>query len=344
MTNMKTILQLGFCLSLIFSLVACKTTNTPQSGLIEHEVCNFKLLNKEEGAKAVVKDDMENYFEMVTPLEMSVMLKMESPAGERTEILDAYKKLLQEDVMDFTAEEQAHLKKIFTKALDYCAKIKPDLNLPEIHLIKTKGAYYGPSVYYTREHCIVIPAPQIGNEKSLFRTMLHEIFHVYSRFNKDKRDALYAEIGYQKLDKLELSPFLKQRIIYNPDGVDVRYAIEVQDSSGRSFKAIPAIYSRFSSYRMMPLLSTFLFQLFEVEEVDGVWKVVNDGPGYSQDQVSNYWNQIGENTQYTIHPDEVLADNFVFLAIAKAEGEEQLKKYGPKGEALIRKIEAIIKE
>lgn len=325
-------------------LAACKSSKVPKTKLVEHKLCNFKLLNKPAGEKAVVKDKMEHYFDLVTPLEMSVMLKMESPAGPRDEILKNYKGLLQDDVDNFTEEEQEMLTEVFSKALDYCAKINPDLNLPEIHLIKTKGAYYGPSVYYTREHCIVIPAPQIANTKSLFRTMLHEIFHVYSRFNKDKRDALYAEIGYERLEELELSNFLKQRIIYNPDGVDVRYAIEVQDSSGRSFKAIPSIYSRFSSFRMQPLLSTFLFQLFEVQQEGDRWKVVTDGPGYSQDQVTGYWDQIGTNTQYTIHPDEVLADNFVFLAFVKAEGEEQLEKFSPEGQELIKKIGEIINQ
>lgn len=336
--------QLFLLLTLCFLLTACKSSSVSKTKLVEHKLCNFKLLDKFAGEKAVVKDEMEHYFDMVTPLEMSVMLKMESPAGPRADILKNYKQLLQDDVENFTAEEQEMLTEVFSKALDYCAKIKPDLNLPEIHLIKTKGAYYGPSVYYTREHCIVIPTPQLSNTKSLFRTMLHEIFHVYSRFNKDKRDALYAAIGYEKLEKLELSDFLKQRIIYNPDGVDVRYAIEVKDTSGNLIKAIPAIYSRFSSYRMQPLLSTFLFQLFEVKKEGDSWKVVPDGPGYSQDQVENYWDQIGKNTQYTIHPDEVLADNFVFLAFVKAEGEEQLEKFSPEGQELIKKIDEIINQ
>ncbi len=329
-------------LGIAYLLMGCQASSI-QHNVIKHDLTSFKLLNKEEAAAAVTKDEMEHYFEKVTPLEMSVQLKLESPSGERKQMLEQYRKMLQEDVLDFSPQERKEMIQIFRQALDYCAKVNPDLELPEIHLIKTKGAYYGPSVFYTREHCIVIPKAQLGTSERLLRTLIHEIFHIYSRFNKDKRDALYAAIGYQKLEDIELSDFLKQRILYNPDGVDIRYGIEVQDSSGRSFMAIPAIYTRFSSYRMIPLLQTMVFQLFEVVQEGNTWRVVNESTGYSQEELQNYWTQIGENTTYTIHPDEVLADNFVFLAIAKARGNNTLEQFSPEGKALIAKIEEIVK-
>ncbi len=333
---------LVFLAPLFLLFTACKTT----VGTVKekHALTSFSLLSKEDAKKAVTTDQKEGYFDKVTVLEMSIQLAMESPSGERSKILEDYKKMLEEDVEEFTNEEQQLLKQELRKALDLCANIDKNLKLPEIQLIKTKGTYYGAGVYYTRDNCIIIPTPQINKDnKGLLRTLIHEIFHIYSRYNPEKRDALYSAIGYNKIKKLELSDFLKKRVIYNPDGVDLAYAIEVQDSSGRSFKAIPSMYSKFSSYRL-PLLKSFVFQLFEVaEQTDGSWKVISADIGYSEEQLKGYWEKIGRNTRYTIHPDEVLADNFTILAFSKAQSEE-INKLSEEGKKLLIALEKIIKQ
>lgn len=327
---------------ILLAISSCKTAGS--SSEEKHSLTEFRLLNAAEGQKAVVRDSMEFYFDKVNVLEMSIMLQMESPSGERDSVIARYKQMLADDVEDFSAEEHQLLTEVFRKALDLSAKVSANLKLPKINLIKTKGTYYGAGVYYTRENCIVIPAPQLkAANKELLRTLIHEIFHIYTRYNHDKRDALYTEIGYNRIKHLDLSDFLKKRIIYNPDGIDLGYAIEVSDSSGRTFSAIPAIYSKFSSYRMLPLLKSFVFQLFEVQEKDGVWKIINEDVGYSEEQLIGYWEKIGRNTRYTIHPDEVLADNFTFLAMSK-ESSTELDKFDEKGRELLKKIEAIIQK
>jgi hypothetical protein len=253
---------------------------------------------------------------------MSIMLQMESPSGARADVLKKYKELLQNDVEDFNAAEKKLLSSTFNKALDLCSSIDKNLKLPKIQLIKTKGTYYGAGVYYTRENCIIIPEGQINAEnKSLLRTLIHEISHIYTRYNPKKKDTLYALLGYNKLPNLELSDFLKKRVIYNPDGVDLAYAIELSDSSGRTFKAIPAMYSRFSSYKNLPLL--------------------NNDIGYSEEQLKGYWEKIGRNTRYTIHPDEIIADNFTFLAMS-SENSTEFDKFDDYGKQLLKRMKEII--
>lgn len=330
-------------LASLFSLLLGGCQSAFQSNSYEHSLCKFKLLSKADGEKAVVTDTKEAYFDKVTALEMTLLLHLDKAASHKEEVMDAYLKKLKDDVQSFTADEKKALSELFAKALDMCAKINPKLELPEINLIKTAGGYYGASVFYTRDNCIVIPGAQLKSTDVLLRTLIHEIFHIYSRYNKDKRDALYRTIGYNKIDKLELSPFLEKRILYNPDGVDIKYAIAVQDTADRTIKAVPVIYSKFSSYQMVPFHRHFVFQLFEVKEEGGIWKIVSEEVGLGENQVKDYWEQIGRNTKYTIHPDEVLADNFVLLAYSKTNGEEELRKLKPEGKALLKKIEGIIK-
>lgn len=332
----------------LLSLASCSKSTT--AGSKSNNNKGFRLLTVDEASEVVTNDKKEQFFEKVAPLEMAIQMKTSQADDSRTEQLKSYKKMLQDDLQAFSKEETKTVEKIFAKALEMCYKIDPKMQLPEILLIKTKGAYYGPSVYYTRDNSIVIPAPMLkldasGENIGFLRTMLHEIFHVYSRYNKDKRDALYQRIGFERLPNLALSEFLKERVLYNPDGVDLRYAITVKDQNGRSFKAIPAIYSKHKTYRKeVPAFFSYLtFQLFEIGDRAGMWSVKNKDVGYSVDEISGFWEQIGENTRYIIHPDEVCADNFVILAFAKEKNNQNLEKLSKEGVKLVEDFEKIIR-
>ena len=332
---------------ILTSLMACSKSTTGKATAAKTK--GYRLLSVEEASAYVIKDEKEQFFEKVAPLEMAIQMQQETVDLTREEQLSSYQKMLQKDLMSFDAQEQEIVQKIMDKALKMCFSIDPKLQIPEIVLIKTKGAYYGPSVFYTRDNAIVIPAPMIPQNKdaentAFLRTMLHEIFHVFSRYNKLKRTALYQRIGFEQLPSLALSDFLKKRVLYNPDGVDLRYAITVKDSSGRSFKAIPAIYSRYKSFKKeVPAFFSYLtFQLFEVGDRAGLWSVKNKTVGYSVEDLSGFWEQIEKNTNYIIHPDEICADNFVILAFSKLKNGKNLDELSEKGRALVRDFERII--
>jgi hypothetical protein len=102
------------------------------------------------------------------------------------------------------------------------------------------------------------------------------------------------------------------------------------------------MYSRFSSYKNLPLLKSFIFQLFEVSEQNGKWVVQNNDIGYSEEQLKGYWEKIGRNTRYTIHPDEIIADNFTFLAMS-SENSTEFDKFDDYGKQLLKRMKEIIK-
>lgn len=347
-------ISIGIWMLLLLSLQACvsSSNNKPEPTGNVNPAKAYRLLEVEEAKKWVVRDEKEGFFERVQPLEMAIQLKVGGPPANQETMLPTYKKMLQDDLQAFTPSEKKEVERIMEKALELSYKVSANLDLPEIVLIKTKGAYYGPGTFYTRDNAIVIPAPMLDFEeegsKSVFlSTMIHEIFHIYSRYHTDKRNALYKRIGFDALPNLELSDFLKTRVLYNPDGVDLRYAITVTDNeSGRSFEAIPAIYSKFNEYRAeIPVFFGYLmFQLFEVEEKEGIWTVMNPNIGYSVDDVTGFWEQVERNTLYNIHPDEICADNFVILALSKEKGAKPREDLDKDGLTLLKDLEAIIKK
>ena len=51
--------------------------------------------------------------------------------------------------------------------------------------------------------------------------------------------------------------------------------------------------------------------------------IEEDGPSlYDVDELGGFFEQVGENTDYIIHPDEILADNFAFLLTGAIGGDE----------------------
>lgn len=348
MTVQKLLTPVFFYFLLLFLITGCASQSGNNANTVERP--GYRLLSKGEASKWVIIDEKEAFFDKVANLEMSIQMKENREEDARAEVLADYKKTLQEDLQEFSKEEKEVTKKLFDRALELCYKIDPNLKLPEIFLIKTAGNYYGASVFYTRDNSIIIPAPMLAMDKEaandrFLSTMIHEIFHIYSRYNKDKRDALYQRIGFDKLPKLNLSDFLKQRVLYNPDGVDLRYSITVKDKeTGREFEAIPAIYSRYKAYKsdLNAFFGYLTFQLFEVKNRAGVWSVVNKDVGYSIDQLTGFWEQVGRNTMYNIHPDELCADNFVIMALAKATEGKNLEKLTEEGRQLVKDLEAII--
>ena len=52
---------------------------------------------------------------------------------------------------------------------------------------------------------------------------------------------------------------------------------------------------------------------------------------YKEEELQDLYEQIGQNTDYTIHPEEILADNFSYLFLGVTEMEspwiiEKMKK------------------
>lgn len=323
---------MNYCLLLLSFLLlqaACQSgTETDQQSNLD-ETLRFRFLSPEQGQQAITRDSMEGFFEKVTSLELRLQLRLPNSPLDRPALLQAYREQLRSEVLPFSEEEQQRLQGLLTQAKAACAAKNLDWDMPQIDLIKIKSEHYDPTTYYTRDQCIVIPQDALKRfgDKAILATLLHEIFHIYSRYHPEKRQALYQVIGFEPLDTVAWSPFLQERMLHNPDGLDLYYAIELEDRNGRSFSAVPAIYSKSPSYH--PRRSRFFdyvqFELFEVakDSLD-IWRIVPERRGLPPEQSTSFGKQIGPNTQYIIHPDEILADNFVLLMLDGKVPEEGL--------------------
>ncbi len=72
----------------------------------------------------------------------------------------------------------------------------------------------------------------------------------------------------------------------------------------------------YESVENMTLFGELMFRLMPVENHKEHWGATseaNDGQVWRSDDLPEYATKIGRNTGYVIHPEEILADNFVLL-------------------------------
>lgn len=202
-------------------------------------------------------------------------------------------------------------------------KLEPfRLPLPKsVLMIQTSGREEA-NAAYTRGAAIMLPKERVQKLKpdGLDRLMLHELFHVLSRNAPELRRDLYRIIGFHVCDPMLLPPSWADLKLTNPDAPLIDCRIVLTDD-GETSQAAPFLYSSSATYdadKKPPLFKYLTFRLLKLEEHEGRWRpLLNEGGPILIDpaQSKSFGDQIGQNTKYIIHPDEVLADNFVHLVL-----------------------------
>ncbi len=343
-------LLLLLCITLF---TQCKITENSCQKIIYSSVklpnIAVHLLDSTAAAEAIIQDNMEGFFEQIRTLDMEIQMA-EILSGNRQTQVQTYKDFLKTEVSYFSKNDIQFVQDAMTKAQELCDNISPDIFPQDIKLIKTKANHYGKFTYYTRENCIIIPQHVLNedrNPKGFLETILHEIFHIYSRYNLDKREALYRLIGFEKVDNIQVPEALDQRILLNPDGIDYQYIMTLS-SDNETTQVIPILYAKFPKLttKKRGFFAYTQFELFELKKENNILKIkiqpdaTSTLPDYFQ---ADFHRQIGPNTGYVIHPDEILADNFALLALSQNDlfDIEQLK---PEGRLLLQDIKTILQE
>jgi hypothetical protein len=337
----------------IIFLWTCKSQpQTPTSPLLQlsenHKVI---FLDSLEAGEAITKDEKENFFSLITPLDMSIQMKKNfETATPRNEIMDEYKSFLKKDVLDFSKEEMEYVNDILKEAFKMSNKVSTSIFPKEIKLIKTHANHYGQGTYYTRENCIIIPKDELElrNKEGFLETMFHEISHIYTRYHPEKQKALYKLIGFSNIGNMSnllIKEELKSRILLNPDGVNFAYHIELNEKGGRPYSAIPIIKSNETKYleSKNDFFNYIDFSLYKISIQHGV-QVQTDAAGNTtieMDNVPDFFEKITTNTGYIIHPDEIIADNFMYIMMREKKNGLQ-RSFSEDGVELLKNIKKIL--
>jgi hypothetical protein len=191
-------------------------------------------------------------------------------------------------------------------------------------MIKTTGAEEG-NAAYTRGTAIVLPTGELAkSQEELNKLFCHELFHILSRHNPELRERLYEAIGFTRCDEIEFPRELTPRKITNPDAPRNDHFIRLTDQ-GQQCLAVPILLSSAEVYdakRGGEFFEYLNFQFLVMEKTSNPDRLKaqyeNSMPKLvGLQEISGFFEQVGRNTQYIIHPEEILADNFALLILGE---------------------------
>ena len=266
--------------------------------------------SKAEAATLLAADD--EFVQRLSPFDRSARLKTD-------EVVDkaAYLKFACEQTLDWTDEEKANLDAAWQRVMAAMADTK--FNAPALmSLIKTTGLEEGEAAY-TRGTSIILPKSKAAG-RNIDTLLAHELFHVLSRNDANMRERLYNIIGFRKCGELQLPADLQARRLTNPDAPINDHCIQVK-LEGKPLWVVPILTSKSAKYdkqRGGQFFDYLEFNLMAIESPDArdiSQPLLVEGKPVLVDarKAEGFMEQIGKNTGYIIHPDEILADNFSMI-------------------------------
>lgn len=226
------------------------------------------------------------------------------------------------------------------RALEAVAPAFNRLKVPlprEVLLIHTSGSESA-NQPHTRANAVVLPARFDQQAYSDAEVLAHELFHVVSRHQPELANRLYDLIGYDRVGELQWPvAWLPLRIV-NQDAPYDRHLMRLKLRGGREATVMPVVVT--SNARLPPADGDTLLELMEVRllEVEpgaqATRAVLRQGQPvwYDPQSQPDFLARLGGNTDYVQHPDETIADNFMFLVSGRAV----------KNPALLKRIEAVL--
>ena len=132
------------------------------------------------------------------------------------------------------------------------------------------------------------------------------------------REALYQAIGFTACAEVQLEASLQPRKITNPDAPRNDHSIRLR-VGGKEVAAVPILFSateKYDTHRGGEFFSYLQFQFLILENGSGS---LSAGEVVPPSRVSGFFEQVGRNTDYVIHPEEILAENFAMLVLNEQE-------------------------
>jgi hypothetical protein len=260
-----------------------------------------------EQARAVL-GERDDYVRATAALERSAVLRTaEAIEPER------FAAAMRETALAWTEEERAAFAPVLAPLERFIAAMRWKAP-PAILIVKASDRLMD-GFPHTRGNAIVLQEgvlqDAVARPGMMHYLMAHEAFHVLSRADAGVREALYAAIGFRACAAVDLPAALERLRVTNPDAPESRHAITVR-LQGESVEVLPFVH--FQAETIDPRAG-FGGQMrtswLPIERQQGGCKVRDER--LLSGELEGLYEQVGRNTGYLIHPEEILADNFALL-------------------------------
>lgn len=278
----------------------------------------IELPDSTEAAGIISKGD--EYTKALSPFDLQARLQTTHKVTEQQYLSYASKQ-----VRTWTPAEVSDLKAVFGKVEAFLKTNGIALKLPaQVQVIKSMCEEEFGAEGYTRRNFIVLNP---NHERMGAGLAAHELFHVYSRYNKATRDKLYQLIEFVPCEPIAYKHLVKYGAITNPDCPVIEHYTTID---GKDYVVI--------IYNTKPYKGGNVLQ-----ESIGIGLIELQGTGKKKapkmqaglitivplEMMPQILENTGGNTPYILHPEEVCAEHFAMMIgsakVAKPEYIEKMK-------------------
>jgi len=258
----------------------------------------YTFASREEGKKLLLQN--KEFFDSLTQNDLE--FKMQKTGVT----LAQYRDFAAAQVLEFTDKDKAILKGTIDTLEQRLRDRKVILPVKPITFIKTTMVEEGGADAYTHGYQIYVGDVLIDMDpEKRLEEVTHEIWHCLSQFNPDLRRRMYSLIGFKIQPRdYALPASVKEFFITNPDVKhhDACAVFNIQGMKTECFCAVRTVchYENCNNESFFPLLIPVLVL------TDGSNKWTTFHNARDLDKV------FGANTQYTLDPEECMADNFAY--------------------------------
>lgn len=271
----------------------------------------IKFSFPEQNAAKRLLSQTDTYTNTTSPFDRKVRMGVSSDPG-----IAKYLEFVAEQVLPWSPQDRATIQAAITRLKSPLHSLSITLSSP-VNLIHTTGKEESGAAY-TRGNEIIFPKRELrGNSNSQTKLMAHELFHVISRQHPILRDQLYQLIGFEKANPIQLPGKLAALRITNPDAPVIEHVMQLRLSPTESVHIAPMLVAKADYVENGPasLFAYLSFNLMQVKQTSQGWIAddKNGSPVFHSPQAADFQRKIGNNTNYIIHPEEILADNFALI-------------------------------
>lgn len=273
----------------------------------------LRLASASEGRAVLAAED--DFTRSLGGFDRSFRMRTSAPVDD-----EALRRFLGEQAVDFTGEEAAAWEEALAAVAVGVRGARGARGiggiLPrEVLVVKTTGREERDHAY-TRANAIVLPASRVrrflAEPERAVRLLAHELFHVASRASPAFRDATYALLGFAPVGPISPPPELDECRMTNPDAHGLGHYLQLGERAVVPLLTCPLPLA--DVLERTSVLGVVRAMLLEIDARTGtVMRDAGGAPVLVDPQATDWSRQIARNSTYTIHPEEVLADNLALL-------------------------------
>lgn len=256
----------------------------------------------------------DDWMRATGPVQRQALMRSAAPVT-----LEAFARWQADNVRAWTPDQRER----WTRAL---AQLAPRLNrlqlpLPPLLLLVRSTGLESAQTPHTRGNAIVLPDQADLQGFSDAELLAHELFHVLSRAQPALASRLYALLGFEPVGELHWPAAWNELRIADADAPYLRHAMKLRIGAVERWVMPVVVAARDRADHdkgetIEHLMDTRLLVVSPgaaneeatqalLQRGQPVWHTLQQAPEFLQ--------RLGGNTDYVLHPEETMADNFMLL-------------------------------